>query len=122
MHKFIEKMLPHIIILFALLFLPPQIAAYLFVVLYIIGVFINLKKEKNEALEKNKDKKIVWWEVLGTTPDASIKDCTRLRKLLTKIYHPDGGEMPNLEAMRRINEAFAERASKPDAAREGIIH
>ena len=121
MHSFSEKILQHAIILIILLTLPAKIAIYVFAFLYVVGIFVNHKKEKKEASEKIKGKSREWWEVLGTNKETSIAECARVRKLLSKIYHPDGGKAPNEAAMRRINEAFEERASLPDTY-TGHIH
>lgn len=122
MDSLLEKFAPHIMVIAVFFYLPPEHAIYVFIALYILGVGMNLKKERDDALNSDKKEPTPWWEILGTTQDASVKECARVRKLLTKIYHPDGGQAANAEAMQRINDAFEDRASRPDAASQGIIH
>lgn len=110
MHSFLQHIIPHVLMLMVLIFMPAQTAIYIFAILYTAGIFINLKKERELANAKNKNIEAKWFEVLGTSKNASISECARVRKLLTKIYHPDGGQAPNGEAMRRINKAFEARA------------
>lgn len=124
MQNFTEKFLPHLIILGILFFVPSHIAIYIFIALYIYGIYIQTQKEKKEAEEKKNKHKTPWWQVLGTSKTASVKECARVRKLLSKIYHPDAGEAPNADAMQRINNAFEERAKMNEnlSVNEGQIH
>ncbi|MFT7144061.1 MAG: hypothetical protein ACI9TY_001233 [Alphaproteobacteria bacterium] len=116
MHNLLQKVIPHILMVMALLGLPAQIAIYVFVVFYTLGVFINIKKERELTDAKNNSSEHKWWQVLGTDETTDITECARVRKLLSKIYHPDGGQAPNAAAMSRINEAFETRAALPDNA------
>tara|TARA_R110000868_G_scaffold262401_1_gene520945 strand:+ start:118398 stop:118766 length:369 start_codon:yes stop_codon:yes gene_type:complete len=112
----LESILTHIMIISIVIFVPAQFAVYIFAVFYIMGIFINIKKDKELADAKNTKTEAIWWEILGTSPTAGVAECARVRKLLTKIYHPDGGQAPNEFAMRRINKAFESRAALPDTS------
>lgn len=121
MHKFLTLTSPHIFLLMLLYALPSQYGLYLMVSLYLYGIYLNHQKDKKhmEALNSKQEGSTFsgnWWEVLGTDPHATVAECARVRKLLTKIYHPDGGKAPNEAQMRRINKAFEARAEKPETS------
>lgn len=112
-----QQMMATHFFIFAILFLIPQeYGFYLLITLYLIGIPKTFKDEKvkEELTVQAKKSYGKWWEILGTNPDASLEECQRVRKLLSKIYHPDGGEAPNAEHMARINAAFEQRAMLPD--------
>ncbi|MAF32047.1 MAG: hypothetical protein CMF60_07555 [Magnetococcales bacterium] len=113
MHQVLSFLLPHVFFLFVLFTIPSQYALYILVAFYVVGIFLNVKKDKQhqQALSESKKQSTGdWWEVLGTSPTASVSECARVRKLLTKIYHPDGGQAPNASHMQRINHAYEERS------------
>lgn len=68
----------------------------------------NLKQEIAKA-QKNKENETPWHLVLGISENATLEEATKLRRLLSKIYHPDNGSAPNQHAMQRINQAYEER-------------
>lgn len=114
MHKILTFILPHIFFIMVIFAIPSQYALYFFTALYLFGIYINYKKDQKHAAEKDNKVSANWWEVLGTERNASVSECARIRKLLTRIYHPDGGQAPNPEHMKRINNAFEERAILPE--------
>lgn len=121
MHKFLTLASPHIFLLLLLYALPSQYALYVMVTLYLLGIYLNHKKDKQHQEQLDSKEASLkfsgnWWEVLGTERNASVSECARVRKLLTKIYHPDGGQAPNETQMRRINEAFEARAEQPETS------
>jgi membrane protein insertase Oxa1/YidC/SpoIIIJ len=114
MHKILAFIMPHIFFVVVIFSIPSAYALYLFTALYLFGIYLNYKKYQKHAAEKNKKKLDDWWDILGTEKNASVSECARVRKLLSKIYHPDGGQAPNTHHMRRINQAFDERAKLPE--------
>lgn len=115
-----QAMAVHILIFTILYLIPMQWGFYLLVAFYLIGIPKSFKDEqlKQELTIQAKKSHGAWWEILGVQPDATLEECQRVRKLLSKIYHPDGGEAPNEEHMARINMAFEERAMLPDLTEE----
>lgn len=105
------------LILFLMYHIPQPQVTYLVGALYIAGTILNKKSDAGHAAEKqllkeqaeNQKPQIEWHTTLGVNPNATLEECTKVRRLLTKIYHPDNGEVPNAETMRRINDAYDER-------------
>ena len=115
-----EEFLTHIALISLFFLRPENILPWMVLALYLYGVYHNIyikdPADKEEALEiaekeveKKKKEHTDWWIVLGSDKNTSLEDCKKLRNLLTKIYHPDAGKMPNQTTMARINDAYAER-------------
>lgn len=98
---------------------PQPFASAFVAMLMIAGVKINRRDDSAHAKEKEKLKKEIqkakssqeqpWHVVLGLDPNATIAEATKVRRLLSKIYHEDNGEIPNKKAMQRINQAYEEK-------------
>ena len=117
-----HKLAVHLFVVVMCVLLPTELAFYMMLFFYVIGVFSQWKDSKKEQVSMGMHSR--WWEVLGVNTEASIDECARVRKLLSKIYHPDSGQAPNLEHMQRINEAFEQRAGIPETpeTRDYVTH
>ena len=122
MHELQPKQMfaAHLTMLVIIFLIPMQWAFYLLMAFYLWGIPKTFKDREEKIDLENKVLRGggKWWEILGTEPDATMDECKRVRKLLSKIYHPDGGEAPNSEHMARINRALEDRMLLPDTKEE----
>lgn len=98
----------------------PYVTVYV-AMFFIIGTILNKKdnlfhlhekeslRQEIEKAKKEKHGDTPWHIILGVDETASLEECTKLRRLLSKIYHPDSGSAPNQKTMQRINNAYEER-------------
>ena len=115
-----DEFVIHAVIITLFFILPAKVLPWFILALYLYGIYYNTNikapADKEAALEiaekeveEKKRNHTPWWIVLGAHQNATLKECKKLRNLLSKIYHPDAGAMPNAETMARINDAYAER-------------
>ena len=109
-------LIAHVFILAVLILIPIKWGFYVLIAFYLWGIPKTLGDQKKmENLEEKASQNFgKWWEILGTAPTATGAECQRVRKLLSKIYHPDAGTAPNAEHMQRINRAFEDRMTLPE--------